>query len=321
MVSGRAGLVIAFIPKQNEYATFKAKEIAMSRLREMEMFVRVVEAGSFSSAARDLKIGQPAISKTIAGLEDRLGVGLLVRSTRKLAPTEAGVAFYERALRAVTEANEADAAARGAGAGLEGRLRISVAVTFSRLHLVPRLGEFLDAHPKLQLELVMDDRPRDLVAENIDVALRMGTLTDSSLRARKLAQNDRLVVASQAYLSRKGVPSTPTDLLDHDAIIYSQWTGGEEWSFRRGTSETSIRLPRRLMLTAAEGVRAAVIGGQGFAIASRWMFTPELESGEVVAILKEWTLPPLDLWAVYPSGLLTSTKARVFMKWFESIIA
>jgi len=177
----------------------------MSRLREMEMFVRVVEAGSFSSAARDLKIGQPAISKTIAGLEDRLGVGLLVRSTRKLAPTEAGVAFYERALRAVTEANEADAAARGAGAGLEGRLRISVAVTFSRLHLVPRLGEFLDAHPKLQLELVMDDRPRDLVAENIDVALRMGTLTDSSLRARKLAQNDRLVVASQAYsISQRG---------------------------------------------------------------------------------------------------------------------
>lgn len=292
----------------------------MARMREMEIFIRVVETGSFSTAARDLNLGQPAISKTIAALEDRLGIRLLARSTRKLTPTEAGVAFYERAFRAVTEANEADAAARGAGAGLEGRLRISAAVTFSRLHLVPRLGEFLNAHPKLQLELVMDDRPRDLVAENIDAALRMGTLTDSSLRARKLAQNDRLVMASPAYLSRKGIPSTPTDLLEHDAIIYSQWTGGEEWSFRRGTSETLIRLPKRLMLTAAEGVRAAVIGGQGFAIASRWMFTPELESGEVVTILKEWTLPPLDLWVIYPSGRLTSTKARVFMKWFETII-
>jgi DNA-binding transcriptional LysR family regulator len=286
----------------------------------METFVRVVEAGSFSSAARDLKIGQPAISKTIAGLEDRLGVRLLVRSTHKLSPTEAGVAFYERALRAVTEANEADAAARGAGAGLEGRLRISAAVTFSRLHLVPRLPAFLDAHPKLQLELVMDDSPRDLVAQNIDVALRLGALTDSSLRARKLAQSERLVVASPAYLARRGVPNTPAELLEHDAIIYSQWTGGEEWSFRRGTAEILVRLQRRLMITAAEGVRAAVITGQGFSIASRWMFAPELASGEVVSVLGKWTLPPLDLWVLYPSGRLTSTKARVFMKWFETII-
>jgi DNA-binding transcriptional LysR family regulator len=292
----------------------------MSRLREMEMFVRVVDAGSFSLAARDMKIGQPAISKTIASLEERLGVSLLVRSTRRLTPTEAGVAFYERALRAVTEADEADAAARGASASLEGRLRISAAVTFSRIHLVPRLAEFLDAHPRLQLELVMDDRPRDLVAENIDAALRLGVLTDSSLRARKLAQSERLVVASPAYLARRGVPATPADVLNHDAIIYSQWTGGEEWSFRRGTAETSIRFQRRLMITAAEGVRAAVISGQGFAIASRWMFAPELQSGEVVSIL-DWTLPPLDLWVIYPSGRLTSTKARAFVKWFEGIIA
>src|SRR3984885_5371566 len=290
----------------------------MSRLREMEMFVRVVDAGSFSLAARDLKIGQPAISKTIASLEERLGVRLLARSTRRLTPTEAGVAFYERALRAVTEA---DAAARGASASLEGRLRISAAVTFSRIHLVPRLAEFLDAHPRLELELVMDDRPRDLVAENIDAALRLGALTDSSLRARKLAKSERLVLASPSFFARRGTPATPADLLNHDAIIYSQWTGGEEWSFRRGTSETSIRLHRRLMITAAEGVREAVISGQGFAIASRWMFTPELESGEVVSILNDWTLPPLDLWVIYPSGRLTSTKARAFIKWFEGIIA
>jgi DNA-binding transcriptional LysR family regulator len=167
----------------------------------------------------------------------------------------------------------------------------------------------------------MDDRPRDLVAENIDAALRLGVLTDSSLRARKLAQSERLVIASPAYLARRGVPATPADVLNHDAIIYSQWTGGEEWSFRRGTAETSIRFQRRLMITAAEGVRAAVISGQGFAIASRWMFAPELQSGEVVSILNDWTLPPLDLWVIYPSGRLTSTKARAFVKWFEGIIA
>jgi DNA-binding transcriptional LysR family regulator len=286
----------------------------------MEIFVRVVETGSLSAAARDSKIGQPAISKMIAALEDRLSVRLLVRSTRRLSPTEAGVAFYERALSAIAEANEADAAARGAGAGLEGRLRISAPVTFARLHLVPKLGAFLDAHPKLRLELVMDDRMIDLVAENIDAALRLGTLTDSSLTARRLAQAQRYVVASPAYLARRGMPSIPIDLLEHDGIIYGQSAGGQEWLFRRGTSETSIRLRARLTLSAAEGVREAVLAGEGFAVTSHWMFAPELASGAVVPVLKEWTLPPMDLWVIYPSGKLTSTKARAFVKWFEAIM-
>jgi DNA-binding transcriptional LysR family regulator len=292
----------------------------MDRLREMEMFVRVIDSGSFSAAARDLDMGQPAVSKTIASLEERLGVRLLTRSTRKLSPTEAGTAFYERAIRAIGEANEAEAAAQGAGAGLEGRLRVSAPVTFSRLHLVPKLGSFLDAHPKVQLELLMDDRVVDLVAENIDVALRMGVLTDSALKARKLAQAERLVLASPSYLARRGVPSTPADLLEHDSIIYGQSSGGQEWLFRRGTSETSVYFRTRLKLSAAEGVREAVLAGQGFAIASRWMFAPELKSGEVVSILEEWTLPAIDLWVIYPSGRLTSAKARTFIRWFEKII-
>jgi DNA-binding transcriptional LysR family regulator len=292
----------------------------MGRLREMEMFVRVVEGGSFSAAARDLNMGQPAVSKAIAGLEDRLGVRLLVRSTRKLSPTEAGVAFYERALHAIAEANEAAAAAQGLGAGLEGRLRISAPVTFSRLHVVPKVGEFLDTHPKLRLELVLEDRDTDLLAENIDVGLRLGVLTDSSLTARKLAHTDRLVVATPSYFQRTGVPNNPADLQDHDAIIYRQAAGGAEWLFRRGTSEVSVRLRARLTLSAAEGVREAVLSGQGLAIASQWMFAPELASGEVVAVLKDWSLPPMALWVIYPSGRLTSTKARAFVKWFETIL-
>jgi DNA-binding transcriptional LysR family regulator len=292
----------------------------MDRLREMELFVRVIETGSFSTAARDLKIGQPAISKTIAALEDRLGVRMLIRSTRRLSPTEAGKAFYERALRAITEADEADAAAQCVGSGLEGRLRICAPVTFGRLHLVPRLGAFLDAHPKLRLELVMDDRAIDLVAENIDVAIRLGILSDSSLKARKLAQTDRHVLASPTYLARKGIPSNPADLLEHDGIIYGQRSGGQEWLFRRGTSETSIRLRPRLTLSAAEGVREAVLAGQGYAITSRWMFAPELASGAVIPVLNEWSLPPMELWVLYPAGRLTSTKARAFVKWFEGIV-
>lgn len=180
--------------------------------------------------------------------------------------------------------------------------------------------EFLDTHPKLRLELVMDDRSIDLLAENIDAGFRLGALTDSALTARKLAQTDRLVVASPGYLAKRGVPDTPADLLKHDAIIYGQSAGGQEWLFRHGASETSIRLQARLTLSAAEGVREAVLSGQGLAISSRWMFAPELVSGEVAPVLEEWSLPPMDLWVIYPSGRLTSAKARSFVKWFEMIM-
>jgi len=292
----------------------------MSRLREMEVFVRVVETGSFSAAARDFKIGQPAISKSISSLETRLGIRLLARSTRRLTPTEAGKAFYERASRSLAEANEAEAAAQSAGKGLTGRLRIYAPVTFARLHLVPRLHEFLEAHPKLDLDLLMDDRPIDLLAENIDVAIRMGVLADSALKAKKIASGDRLVLASPDYLRRRGIPSRPSDLRKHEAVIYNHGVGGDEWLFTRHASSLRVRIQGRLAITAAEGVRAAVIAGQGFTIASRWMFQPELASGEVIPILTEWELPAIDLWIVYPSGRLTSTKARTFALWFQRLI-
>jgi DNA-binding transcriptional LysR family regulator len=128
-------------------------------------------------------------------------------------------------------------------------------------------------------------------------------------------------VASPAYLARRGVPRTPADLLEHDGIIYGQSSGGQEWLFRRGASETSVYLKTRLKLSAAEGVREAVLAGQGFAIASRWMFAPELKSGEVASVLDEWMLPAMDLWGIYPSGRLTSAKARAFIRWFEKTIS
>ena len=161
------------------------------RLRAMHAFVVVVDSGSFSIAARRLNVGQPALSKSIAHLEDRLGVKLLVRTTRGLAATEAGLNFYERARRSIEEADEAELAARGAGSGLAGKLCVSAAVTFARIHLMPRLPEFLAQHPDLEMEVVLDDRHIDLVREGIDVALRMGKLADSSLTARQGSASGR----------------------------------------------------------------------------------------------------------------------------------
>jgi DNA-binding transcriptional LysR family regulator len=293
----------------------------MDRLAAMEAFVRVVDAGSFSGAARLLRVGQPAVSKTIAQLEDRLGVRLLLRSTHGLTPTEAGRSYYERARRAIEEADEAELAARGAGATLTGRLRICAAVTFSRLHVLPRLPLFLEQHPRLDVDFVLDDRNIDLIEAGIDIALRMGRLADSSLTARKLGHSPRHVFASPAYLERMGVPRVPADLAGHQAVIYEQRGGGTEWTFQRDGTTASVAMQGRVRVTAAEGVREAVFAGLGLAVASEWMFAPELASGAVVAVLDEWSLPAIDLWAVYPGGRQASAKARAFADFIEAQIS
>src|ERR1700753_4317199 len=166
----------------------------MDRLTAMETFVSVIEAGSFSGGARRLNVGQPAVSKSIAQLEERLGVRLVMRSTRGLTPTEAGQQYYQRAKRAIEENDAAEPAARGAGAGLSGRLRVCAAVTFARLHIVPKMKTFLEAHPDLNVDVVLDDRTIDLLEQGVDVAFRMGTLDDSNMTARKIAQSPRFVI-------------------------------------------------------------------------------------------------------------------------------
>lgn len=291
----------------------------MDRLNAMETLVTVVEAGSFSGAARRLQVGQPAVSKTIAHLEERLGVKLLLRSTRGLTPTEAGQQFYERARRAIEEADEADRAARGAAADLSGPLRVCAAVTFARLHILPQLPAFLAAHPGISIDVVLDDRNIDMLEEGIDVALRMGTLSDSGMTARRIAQCRRLLVGTPAYFARAGVPQAPADLAGHEAIIHAQ-NSGHGWSFRRGGTEISVAVRGRVRVNAAEGIRAAVLADMGVAIASTWMFGPELEDGSVQCALEEWTLPPLDLWAVYPGGRMASAKARAFVEFVEEVL-
>ena len=288
----------------------------MDRFNAMETFVRVVDAGSFSGAARDLGVGQPAVSKLIAGLEDWLQVRLLVRSTRRLTTTEAGQIYYEHAHRALDEAREAETLARGSASGLEGRLRICAPVTFARLHLAPVLGDFLNIHPGLKLEVVMDDRTVDLLEENIDVAFRLGDQADSSLTARKVASSERLVVASPVYLERHGRPRSPADLMSHEVILYGQPAGGAVWRFRKDAADASVTPRTRLYFTAAEGVRAGVLSGFGLTVASRWMFGPELDNGRVVQLLEDWSLSPVDLWAIFPAGRLPSTKAWAFVTWF-----
>jgi DNA-binding transcriptional LysR family regulator len=227
----------------------------MDRLAAMEAFVVVVDTGSFSGAARRLNVGHPAVSKLVAQLEDRLGVKLLLRTTRGLTATEAGLNYYERARRTLEEADEAELAARGVGKSLAGKLRVAGAVTFTRIHLMPRLPEFLQRHPDLEIEVVLDDRKVDLVQEGIDVALRMGRLVDSSLTAQRVASGAHVVVGTPTYFARTGEPTAPGDLAAHEAVIY-------------------------------------VLANAGIAIVSEWMFAPEIADATIKVGLQDWELPP-----------------------------
>jgi DNA-binding transcriptional LysR family regulator len=303
--------VICFIPGGNK----------VDRLAAIETFVRVVDAGSFSGAARQLRIGQPAVSKTIAQLEDRLGVRLLLRSTHRLMPTEAGRNFYERAKKAIEEADEAELAARGAAATLSGRLRVCGPLTFTRMLVMPSISIFLTEHPALDIDVVLEDRDIDLVAAGIDVALLIGRLPDSGVTARKIGQCQRRVIGAPAYFTAKGIPQTPADLLAHQAVLYEQRDGGATWPFRQGTSETTVTVSGRLRVSAGEGIREAVLAGLGFAMASEWLFAPELKSGAVTSVLDDWSLPSVDLWAVFPTGRQASAKARAFASFVERRMA
>lgn len=292
----------------------------MDRLGAMETFVRVYEAGSFSGAARQLRTGQPAVSKAVAHLERHLGVRLLTRTTRGLSPTEAGERYYQRARRAIEEAAEAEADAKGAAA-LSGRLRVSTAVSFGRLHIVPYLGPFLAAHPALTLELLMNDSRTDLIEAGADVALRFGPGADSTLTGRPIARSPRTVVGTAAFFDAFGTPHRPSDLAGLPSILVDQPGFDRTWTFTRGEESEGVRLNGRLQLDAAEGVRAAVLAGLGFTIASSWMFAPEIATGAARAVLGDWELPSVELWALFPAGRLISAKARAFVAFVEDRLA
>ena len=292
----------------------------MDRLLAMETFVRVVDTGSFSTTARLQNMGQPAISKLVAQLEDWLGVRLLLRSTRGLTATEAGLSFYPHAKRTVDEADEAVLAARGTAANLSGRLRVSAAVCFARIHIVPKLTSFLEEHPDIEVELLLEDRNIDLIEEGVDLALRMGGAADPNMTTRKIAERRRLVMATPGFFERSGLPTTPGELVGREAVIYTRDAGGEAFSFQRGTAEMSVRIAGRVRVTATEGLRAAVLAGIGFTVASEFAFAPELASKAVITALPDWSLPPISLFAVYPTGRMASKKARAFAGFVEKCL-
>jgi DNA-binding transcriptional LysR family regulator len=284
------------------------------RFEELSLFVRVADTGSFTRAGRELGYAQPTVSRMIGALENRLGVKLLMRTTRKVTPTEAGVALLDHARSALSELEDAENAARGAG-GLSGVLRIATPVTFGAREIAPRLGPFLDAHPALRVELAMADRRVDLLDEGVDLAIRLGPLDSSSFVSKRLGSAPRHLVASPGYLARRGTPRTPVDLRDHD-IILGRAPGTDVWTLRHAQSgETSIKLSARLVATSTEGVNSAAASGLGIAMASEFACRAELARGELVCVMREYAPPPIVVNAVMPTGRRPPGKARAFVEY------
>lgn len=277
-------------------------------------FVRVVEAGSFTAVAREANTSQPTISRQIAHLEEQLGCLLFARTTRALTLTDDGRVFYEHARRVLETVAEAQSAVGRRKGKPSGRLRLGAAVVMGRLHLVPMLPRFMERYPDVSVDLSLSDGFSDLVEEGIDVALRVGDIADTSLIARRIGTNRRIVVAARRYVEQRGRPMTPEDLKAHDCIVYSRLVTGSNWGFSAPGGDISIPITGRFHVNNTEGVRAAILGGLGIGYVPIWHFVDgEIESGRLVTLLPDYAPKPQPIHVVYPTRRFISPKVRAMV--------
>jgi len=285
----------------------------MDRFLEMKVFAAVAEAGSFTRAADALDMSKAAVSRYVAELEERLGVRLLHRTTRKLSPTTEGEIFQARCreLLGNLEDAEAEITARTGAAG--GLLKANVPVTFGLMHLSPLWPVLLARHPGLELDLTLSDRVVDLVEEGVDVAVRIGQLPASSLISRKLASTRMVLCAAPAYLEARGEPALPADLAAHDVVSYSLFAAGENWRFSGPLGEQTVRVTPRLRTNSGDTCRAAALLGQGIVLQPTFIVGADLAAGRLVEIMPDWRAGELGVYAVYPSRKFVAPKVRVLI--------
>lgn len=281
-------------------------------LSGMLIFAAVVEAGSFTRAAERLTISKGTVSKALARLEDRLGVHLMNRTTRKLSITEAGQGFYEHCARLIAEAEQAERSVTSHQLSPRGLLRISAPVSFGIMHLSPALAEFQRRYPDIQLELSLNDRMVDLLEEGFDMAVRIGALADSSLMARRVAYSRAVVAASPDYLTRRGTPTHPRDLADHSCLIYTYSRHPREWDFEVDGEALRVSVDGALAANNGNILVAAAIAGQGVTMTPSFLCWQALASGELVELLSG-TTPVFSAYAIYPQSRHVSSKVRAFI--------
>lgn len=285
----------------------------MDRLDAMRLFVRVVETGSFSAVAREAGVGQPAVSKQIAALEQHLGASLLNRSSRALNLTDAGQVYYDATVRLLEDLDHAETSVGRGQTQPSGLLRVALSAGFGRLYVVPMLADFHRRYPDIVTDIVVSDRFVDLIEEGIDVAIRLGELSPSQLIARRIGTSARVTVAAPAYLDRNGAPAHPRDLHDHARIAFTFQRRKRDWEF--STPEGPLRHTPDGPVRAndAEHIRAAALAGLGIVQAPNWLFSDDIQAGTLREVLVGYPGLPFPIHAVLPAGRQRTSRVRAFV--------
>lgn len=293
----------------------------MDRFQEMRVFAAVIDTGGFTAAARRLGMSKATVSRHVNELEERLGVRLLQRTTRRLSATSEGEIFHARCRELLDRLDEAEAEAASGSAASTGLVRINVPVSFGLLHLAPLWPALLARHPALELDITLSDRVSDLVEEGDDLAVRIGQLPSSSLVSRRLASTRLVLCAAPAYLAAHGEPDTPADLARHEVIAYSLFAAGEQWSFTGPAGEQTVRVQPRMRANNGDTCRVAALAGQGIILQPSFMVGADLAAGRLRELLPGWRSIELGIHAVYPSRKFLAPKLRVVIDFLAEALA
>src|ERR1700757_847109 len=285
----------------------------MDRIEAMQTFVTVADLQGFAPAARKLGLSPPAVTRLIASLEERLGARLLQRTTRKVALTDAGARYLERARRILADIEEAELAAESERTRPTGRLVVSAPVGFGRLHVSPVMSAYLKRYPDVSGELRLEDRVVNLLEDGVDLAVRIGQLPDSSLVARPVGEMRRIVVASPAYLKARGEPKTPEAISAHQIIQFGVSALTADWRFARDGEELRINIAPRFTSNVADAAIQHAIEGGGLTRVLAYQAADAIRRGRLKVVLERFELPALPVQIVYPTSRLLSAKGRAFI--------
>jgi DNA-binding transcriptional LysR family regulator len=290
------------------------------QLEDMRIFVATVDAKSFTAAAIRLQLSKQFVSRRVAALEESLGARLLVRNTRKLAVTDLGYEFYERARRILADVSDAEQAMSAQRAEPRGLLRVSVPMSFGMIHLSPLVAEFLRAHPDVRFDMQLSDRVSDVVGEGFDMAVRIGTLADSTLVAQKLAEVRLVACCSPGYKRRRRAPATPADLERHACLLYGE-EGRSGWEFVVDGASRMFEVRGPLRANNGEVIRDAAIAGLGIARLPEFIVADALASGKLVEVLEDFSSTSFAVYAVYPQHRQSSVTIRAFTQFLRERLA
>jgi DNA-binding transcriptional LysR family regulator len=290
----------------------------MDKYQEMRVFAAVADAGSFVAAADALEISKAAVSRYVSELEQRLGVRLMHRTTRRLSLTQEGEVFLARSREILASIDDSEREISTHSESASGLLKLSAPVSFGMKHLAPLWSEFLQAHPGVSLDLQLADRVIDLVDEGFDVAVRIARLPDSSLISRKLASTQLVLCASPKYLKARGAPKHPSELAQHDILAYSLLSMGDQWQFTGPKGHVSVKVHPRMWTNNGDSCIAAAVRGAGIVMQPTFLIADELASGKLLRVLPKWHSIELGIYAVYPTRKFVLPKVRVLLEFLSA---